>query len=156
LDGLREDFKVANVGGAILRALADKSMTEPEIDGAIEGKTTVKRRALRELIGNGRIARSGSGKRGDPFRYEKASSIVPALMEETGNKKPNEGVSEDPNRDAKKVVPAIRNIDGDKGTSNSFPIERCVNTDELLVPAKTGIPLNSETPRTSFSEEIWL
>jgi hypothetical protein len=156
LGNLRTGFEIANISEAILRALADKSMTEPEIDGAIEGRTTVKRRALRELTGNGRIARSGSGKKGDPFRYEKASSIVPAPMEETGNKKPDEGVSEEPNGDAKKVVPAIRNINGNKGTSNFSSIERCVNTDELLVPAKAGIPLNSEKPETSFSEEVWL
>jgi hypothetical protein len=156
LGGLREGFEVANVSGAILRALADKSMTEPEIDDAIEGRTTVKRRALRELTGNGGIARSGSGKRGDPFRYEKACSLVPAPIEESGNEKPNEILSEEPNRNEKKVVPAIHNIDGNKGTSNSSPIEQCVNTDELLVPAKTGTPLNSENPGTSFSEEVWL
>ena len=77
-------------------------------------------------------------------------------MEENGNKKPDEGVSEKPNGDEKKVVPAIRNIHGNKGTSNFSPIEGCVNIDELLFPAKTGIPLNSEMPETSFSEEVWL
>jgi hypothetical protein len=156
LGGLREGFEVADVGETILRALADKSMTEPEIDAAIEGKTTVKRRALRELTGNGRIARSGSGKRGDPFRYEKGCSIVPAPIEETRNKKPNEGLPEEPNGDEKKVVPAIRNIDGNKGTSNFPPLERRGNTGDLLVLAKTGVPLNFEKPGTSFSEEVWL
>ena len=156
LGGLREGFEVADVGEAILRALADKSMTEPEIDDAIEGKTTVKRRALRELTGNGRIVRSGSGKRGDPYRYEKASSPVPAPIKETGNKKPNGGMYEERNGEGKKVVPTIRNINGNKGTSNSSPIQRCVNTGDLLVPAKTGIPLNFEKPGTSFSEEVWL
>ena len=151
LGGLRERFEVANIGEAILRALADKSMTEPEIDDAIEGKTTVKRRALRELTGNKRVARSGSGKRGDPFRYKKACSPVPAPMEETGNKKPNEGVSEEPNGGEKKVVPAIRNINGNKGTSNSFTLKECVNTEEKLVPAKTDLVPNSEKPGTSFS-----
>jgi hypothetical protein len=75
-------------------------------------------------------------------------------MEETGNKKPDEGVSEEPNGDEKKVVPAIRNIDGNKGTSNSSRIEQCVITEELLVPAKTGMPLDSENPGTSFSDEV--
>ena len=156
LGGLREGFEVADVGEAILRALADKSMTEPEIDDAIEGKTTVKRRALRELTGNGRVVRSGNGKRGEPYRYEKASSPVPAPIKETGNKKPNGGMYEERNGEGKKVVPTIRNINGNKGTSNSSPIQRCVNTGDLLVPAKTGIPLNFEKPGTSFSEEVWL
>ena len=105
LGGRRERYEVENLCEAIMRALADKSMTEPEIDGAIEGKTTIKRRALRELTGNRRIVRSGSGKRGNPFRYEKASSLVPAPLEETGNKKPNEGVSAEPNGEANKLFP---------------------------------------------------
>ena len=96
----------------------------------------------------------GAGNGAIRSAMKKASSLVPAPMEETGNKKPNEGVSEEPNGDAKKVVPAIRNIDGNKGTSNFSTIERCVNTNELLVPAKTGIPLNSEKPGRSFSEEV--
>jgi putative DNA primase/helicase len=90
LGGLRESFEVADVGGAIVRALADKSMTEPEIDDAIKGKTTSKRRALREQIRLGTVVRSGTGKRGDPFCYDKACSIVPAREEEIENKKPNE------------------------------------------------------------------
>ena len=156
LGGLRESYEVANVGAAILRALAEKSMTEPEINCAIEGKTTVKRRALRELTGNGKIARSGGGKRGEPYRYEKACSLVPIPLEETGNKILNEGASEEPNGNEKKVVPAIRNIDGNKGTSISFLVEQCVKTDELLVPAKAEIPLNSEVPGANLSEEVWL
>ena len=54
---------------------AEGPKTEPEIDAAVEGKTEVKRKALRELVGQGKIGRDGSGKRGDPFRY----SLVPSL-----------------------------------------------------------------------------
>jgi hypothetical protein len=152
LGGLREGFEVANVGGAILRALADKSMTEPEIDGAIEGKTTIKRKALRELTRQGKVTRSGSGKRGDPFEYGIDCSLVPTPIEGTRNKKPFEGVSEETFEGEKKVVPSIRNIYGNKGTRNFNPIEECVNIDEKVVPAKTGNSLNSEKPGTSNSE----
>lgn len=145
---------MANVGVAILAALVDKSLSEPEIDDAIEGKTTIKRKALRELTGQGKIARSGSGKRGDPYKYQKGCSPVPALIEKNGNKKLFEGVSEEPNREEKKVVPSIRNYNGNKGTSNSNDPEAGTNIEEMLVPAKTGLPLNSEKPGTSNLVEV--
>ena len=154
LGGSRECVEVANVGVAILAALVDKSLSEPEIDDAIEGKTTIKRKALRELTGQGKIARSGSGKRGDPYKYQKGCSPVPALIEKNGNKKLFEGVSEEPNREEKKVVPSIRNYNGNKGTSNSNDPEAGTNIEEMLVPAKTGLPLNSEKPGTSNLVEV--
>jgi len=156
LGGHREGFEDAEVGEAILSALGAKCMTQPEIDSVIGRKTIVKRRALRELTSNGRVVRSGSGKRGDPYRYENASSRVPAPVEETGNKKPNGEMWEERIGEGKKVVPNIRNIDGNKGTSNFPAFQPCVNTDESLVPGKPGPPLDSEKPETSFSEEVWL
>jgi hypothetical protein len=154
LGGSRECVEVANVGVAILAALVDKSLSEPEIDDAIEGKTTIKRKALRELTGQGKIARSGSGKRGDPYKYQKGCSPVPALIEKNGNKKLFEGVSEELNREGKKVVPSIRNYNGNKGTSNSNDPEAGTNIEEMLVPDKTGLPLNSEKPGTSNLVEV--
>jgi hypothetical protein len=156
LCGLREEFEVANVGTAILRALADKSMTEPEIDGAIEGKNAAKRRALRELTGNGTIVRSGSGKRGDPFHYESACTPVPAPVERIGDKKPNEGFSGVAIDDGKNVVPASRNVNEYKSTSNCSPAEGSVNIDEKVVPANTINSLYPEKPGTAASEEVWL
>jgi hypothetical protein len=44
-------------------------LTEPEINQAVEGKTTYKRTALRDLVKQHRITRTGSGTRGDPYRY---------------------------------------------------------------------------------------
>ncbi len=43
--------------------------TEQEIGERVEGKTTVKRRALRSLAEKGLVARTGSGKKGDPYIY---------------------------------------------------------------------------------------
>jgi hypothetical protein len=48
---------------------ADGAKVEPEIMDAVEGKTGIKRKALRQLVETGRILREGSGRRGDPFRY---------------------------------------------------------------------------------------
>jgi hypothetical protein len=43
--------------------------TEPEIDDPIEARAGVKRMALRELVKEGKVVRSGTGKKGDPYLY---------------------------------------------------------------------------------------
>jgi hypothetical protein len=48
---------------------AGEAKTENEIDGAVEGKTGQKRKALRTLVTQGKISREGVGKKGDPYRY---------------------------------------------------------------------------------------
>jgi hypothetical protein len=49
--------------------VAENLKIEPEIMEAEEGKTGIKRKALRQLVETGRAHREGSGKRGDPFKY---------------------------------------------------------------------------------------
>lgn len=154
LGGLREGLEVANVGAAILEALASNSMSEPEIGDAVEGKNARKRKALRELTSQGKIARSGSGKRGDPYKYGKGCTLVPSPIEKNGYKKPLEGVSEEPNVEEKKVVPVLHNNMGYESTSNSNDPEGGTNIEEMLVPAKTGLPLNSEKTGTSNLVEV--
>jgi hypothetical protein len=44
--------------------------TEPEIEKSVEGKTGVKRKALRTLVEQGKVGREGSGRKGDPFKYK--------------------------------------------------------------------------------------
>ena len=43
--------------------------TEPEIGEHVEGRTALRRKVLRSLVEQGRVAREGSGRRGDPFTY---------------------------------------------------------------------------------------
>ena len=50
-------------------AAIDGHITEAEIGEAVEGKTTDKRTALRQLVEAGKLRREGSGKKGDPYRY---------------------------------------------------------------------------------------
>jgi putative DNA primase/helicase len=61
-----------------LRA-GDAAKCEPEIMEAVEGKTGVKRKALRQLVEAGRVQREGSGRRGDPFRYRFSFSCSPYM-----------------------------------------------------------------------------
>jgi len=48
---------------------AGEGKTEPEIDEQVDGKTTLKRKALRAGFEKGRVTREGSGKKGDPYKY---------------------------------------------------------------------------------------
>ena len=56
---------------AILEFLkaAGEGKTEPEIDEQVDGKTILKRKALRALVAEGRVTREGSGKKGNPYKY---------------------------------------------------------------------------------------
>jgi DNA primase len=61
----------AIIAQAILDYLQSKAepVTEVSIDEEIEGKTRLKRKALRDLLKSGAIARSGKGGKSDPFHY---------------------------------------------------------------------------------------
>ena len=48
---------------------AESAKTEAEIEGAVEGKTCIKRKALRTLVEARKVDRDGAGKRGDPYKY---------------------------------------------------------------------------------------
>jgi len=156
LGGLRENADVASLGGAILTALAKGPMSEPEICEEVQAKTAIKRKALHELTRQGKISRSGSGKRGNPFKYEIACSLVPGPIENNGNKKPIEGGLEGPIEGDKKLVPLVRNIYGNKETRNLSPSIERVNIGEKLVPAKTEISSIPENPGTSKYAEVWI
>lgn len=64
---------------AILEMLhARPGLTEPEIRADIGGNQRLTAAALRRLLSIGHIARTGDGKRGDPFRYT-ALAVPPSL-----------------------------------------------------------------------------
>ena len=55
----------------------NEPVNEPTICDEIEGRTSMKRKALRDLFNKGDIQRSGAGKRNDPFLY--SCSLVPSI-----------------------------------------------------------------------------
>jgi hypothetical protein len=152
LGGLREDVEVTILGTAILKVLANKSMSEPEIDDAIQAKTIVKRKALRELVQQGSVIRSGEGVRGSPFMYEVARFPVPVPIEKSGNEKAFEGVSEQGASEGKKnVVPVTyKSVRDEKRESLEAP-NWCSNIDQKLVPGKVEDSPNPEEPGTGNS-----
>lgn len=71
LGGTRQQADAAAVGQAMLAALqqADGPHTEAEIERLVEGRTLVKRAALRQLVAREQVSRTGRGGKSDPFRY---------------------------------------------------------------------------------------
>jgi hypothetical protein len=81
LGATKADADVQSVADGILEYLrsVDGTKTEAEIGEAVEGKTSVKRKALRLLRESGKIDREGAGRRGDPFRYRFSFSCSPDI-----------------------------------------------------------------------------
>ncbi len=63
------DIQTASESILVLLRDAGEPRTEVEIDGAVEGKTGLKRKALRALVKQEKITREGAGRKGDPYRY---------------------------------------------------------------------------------------
>jgi hypothetical protein len=156
LGGSREGCEAANMAAAILSALdgkaATEALSEPEIGDAVEGKTTLKRKALRDLTRQGRIVRLGTGKRGDPFRYA-SCFLVPDPMENSGNKnlpyRSTDVIFEEP----EKVVPGFHTYMGNKGTSNENGPKGSASIEEKVVSSKAGLhPLSEKNGNKLFAE----
>lgn len=75
--GSPQEVREGDLAGAILAYLADQPEPVPEdgIHDAVEGRRVAKQAALRRLHGEGKVTRTGAGKRGDPYRYKVASEI---------------------------------------------------------------------------------
>lgn len=59
------------IAGAIIEFLTvqEEPVTEAEIDENVEGRRSVRKRALRRLVTEGRVERTGRGGRGSPYLY---------------------------------------------------------------------------------------
>lgn len=90
--GSVEGYEVRKASEAILTWLDSNSgAQEKEIRDAVSGKTTYTSAALRLLIEEHKVTRTGEGKKGNPFRYEIPSGFsfpVPPKGREQGTRKP--------------------------------------------------------------------
>ena len=92
----REAADQGTLQTAIVEVLRAATEPLPEKDiSAVEGKTTTKRRALRQLVEDGTVVRDGGGKRNDPYLYSApvSCSLVPGICGEQENKKPKTDAS---------------------------------------------------------------
>ncbi|MGD0950446.1 MAG: AAA family ATPase [Candidatus Binatia bacterium] len=88
--GTRQEADVSGVKSAIVEYLSglNDPVDEPMINQHVEGRNAAKREALRALVAVGSLDRSGSGKRGDPYRYTLSRTLVPAICGGQENEKP--------------------------------------------------------------------
>ena len=95
LGGTREEAEIGRLGKEILAYLSDKNepVTEALIHEQIEGRTGPKKKALRLLVRDKRVTRTGEGKRSEPFLYV-SSFVVPTYTGEPGNQKPKDDLSD--------------------------------------------------------------
>jgi hypothetical protein len=113
LGGTKEDDDTLKIAEAILEFLKTQSepVTEKIIDDEVEGKTVHKRKALRDLFAKGEIARSGGGKRNDPYLY--SCSLVPTIYKEQEKqvsesvKNPNNTETISRSDDAEEILPPL-------------------------------------------------
>jgi hypothetical protein len=75
----RAEADMVEAGAAILDFLrtAEEPATEATISEAVEGRKAVKEKAIRQLVREGRVVRTGGGRRSDPYRYAIAPSLPP-------------------------------------------------------------------------------
>lgn len=78
LGGSRLDAEVDEIAGQMIDALtqAGVPLTQPDLYAAVEGRTDMKRRAIKVLASRGQAIVTGTGRKGDPLVY-KACSLVP-------------------------------------------------------------------------------
>jgi hypothetical protein len=90
LGGSRKDAELQNVAAAILTVLrsAATPLTEPQIVELVDARTTLQRRALRELVAREQVLRAGRGGKGSPYTYyvSDACSLVPLIGGEQASK----------------------------------------------------------------------
>lgn len=93
LGGTRDEHETVQVGKAIVEFLegqAEPVPERPDIREGVEGRTKLVAAALRQLVKDEKVTRSGGGKRGDPYRYAAPSdsgSLVPTPTREPENQK---------------------------------------------------------------------
>ncbi len=93
LGGSRQQADEAAIGNAILSALqqADGPQTEAQLEELVEGRTGLKRAALRQLVFREHVKRTGRGGKSDPYRYAvtDSCSLVPPIKWEQENNNPD-------------------------------------------------------------------
>jgi hypothetical protein len=81
----KSEADVRRVGQAVLDYLdgCGEPKMEVEVNSAVKGRNDVKRNAIRSLVEDGVVVRSGSGTKGEPFKYAKSSDSCPQNMDRT-------------------------------------------------------------------------
>ena len=88
LGGTIDDIKITQAGDGIKKVLAEQDaegLDESAIRERVEAATSVIARALRALVADNTVVRSGGGRKGDPYRYP-AGQRLPSRWRPTPGK----------------------------------------------------------------------
>jgi 5S rRNA maturation endonuclease (ribonuclease M5) len=84
----KRDHDIQKIQGSILQFLdgTSEAVEEKELHEKVEGRKTVKQKALRKLVEEGKISRGGTGKKGNPYLYFKMlAPLTPHIYGEPAN-----------------------------------------------------------------------
>jgi hypothetical protein len=130
----KSQAETERVGEAIAAYLAgcDEPQTREQVEEHVEGKTVKVRGALKALCDAGRVSRSGSGTRGNPFYFGLNS---------------NEKITAETARETI-PVPCSQVYTGTRKQETQNGAKPRINTDDILVP---NFPPEAERPEQLFS-----
>jgi len=129
----------------------NEPVTEKAINEEVEGRTILKRKALRELIKQNKIVRSGKGGKGDPYKYScSQKNACSHLGNESGNNKKSEENHQEKN--ACSLVPRV----GQEQQNNNIKIAETLGG--CREDSCSRVPVFPETEKNcreqAFLEEI--
>jgi hypothetical protein len=104
------------MGEKILEAMGDEELIEPQIVERIGGNATKVAKAVRALVNEGKLVRSGGGKKGDPYFYR-----ISVIAVET------------PNAPSVPSPQAIHSKNGANGANGEIAINRAANLEEAWI-----------------------
>ena len=92
----RSEADEAEAAKGILEFLSTQteSVEENAIHEAVEARRVVKQRSLRGLVSDGKVRRTGTGRKGDKYRYQNAGTQVPDIYGVRENQNPKNAVSD--------------------------------------------------------------
>ncbi|MGA2466098.1 MAG: AAA family ATPase [Thermodesulfobacteriota bacterium] len=91
MEGSREEVEIEETIPMILETLEDGLLTEKEAGERVERNRNLVSKSLRHMVERGTIKRTGSGKKGDPFRYEKNALLLYAPIYGKSNRESKSG-----------------------------------------------------------------
>lgn len=136
---LRREADEADAKTAILAFLADQTAPASEqtiLDGT-EGDTGIRRRALRALVAAGKVERTGAGKKGDAYHYEKVVCSSTGMPANEQTRIANEGAT----------PPGI-------GTYSRLPVSPAETLRPALVQTGISAPADETAQRVIRWDEV--
>ena len=83
--GTVEDIEMERARQEVLEAMANDPITEAEVKDTVGGDTRWTQKAIRSLVADVLLVRTGAGKKGDPYRYTKAHFLISANRDNEQN-----------------------------------------------------------------------